>query len=485
MDKYFTNIIIFFGVLFILMGLLFYTKTTKETFFNDTSDSVPPGLIFTILDGKSSNDNGWNIYTNQLPDTCVGNCPNYLVNSTNTCSVNTQPDGNLVIYNSDGAVWASNTQGKGNPPYHTVMQDDSNYVLYDPNQAIWASYGGGPKGTPPYKLRIQPNCNLVVYDKNFTPLWTSGTQDKSSRQLSVGGNTNWTQIPGSLMSVAMTSDGNIFGTDSESKIYYKKPYDAQFTTIPGNLKNIDTDSNYVCGVTNKNNIACASMNDALNGKWTTIAKNGKSVSVSNNSVYAVSLDNSLSYSTNISNLNNVKWGYIPITEIQFHSVSLDGNVVVGINNNNELMYADENIFSRKPNFTKINVIEDMKNFINISLYGKSILVTDTEGNLWYTADYKNTNWMKIKAKGKTFMAVAIKQNNVEPIKTTGNNGTVSCSVYCSGINGQPWGGELPVEWNGAKCVGTSPDIANCDSGFTPTSQSYCLCAPTGNGWRNW
>ena len=33
MDKYFTNIIIFFVVLFVLTGLLFYTKTTKEIFF--------------------------------------------------------------------------------------------------------------------------------------------------------------------------------------------------------------------------------------------------------------------------------------------------------------------------------------------------------------------------------------------------------------------------------------------------------------------
>ena len=411
MDKYFTNILIFFIILFILMGLLFYTKATKEYFFNDNSDTVPPGLIFVILDGKSSDYNGWNIYTNQIPDTCVGECPNYLINSTNTCSVNTQPDGNLVIYNADGAVWSSNTQGKGTPPYRTVMQEDSNYVLYDPYRPIWASYRGGSKGTPPYKLVIQSDCNLVIYDKNYAALWSSGTQGKASRALSVKGNNNWTQIPGRLTSVTMTSDGNIFGTDSEFKVYYKKSYDRQFTQIPGTLQTIDTDSKFVCGITDKNNIACASINDALNGQWKIIGKDAKSVSVSNNSVYAVNLDNSLSYLSNLNNLTNVKWGSVPITRIQFHSVSLDNGVLVGINNKNELMYADNNIFSSNPNFTKIQVLADMKDFINISLYNKSILVTDTEGNLWYTPDYKNTNWMKMKVKLKAFMAVAIKQNS--------------------------------------------------------------------------
>lgn len=227
------------------------------------------------------------------------------------------------------------------------------------------------------------------------------------------------------------------------------------------------------------------MSDALNGRWTTIGRNSKSVSVSNNAIYSVNIDNSLSYSSDISNLNNVAWVSIPITRIQFHSISLDKGVVVGINNNNELMYADQNIFSINPNFTKINVRDDMKSFINISIYRGSITVTDIDGNLWYTPDYKNTKWSKIKTKGKTFMAVVVQPNSIEPIKTTLNNGIVSCNTYCSGIDGQPWNGELPVSWNGAKCVGVSTNITDCNSTFTATSDSYCLCAPTGNGWRSW
>jgi hypothetical protein len=484
MNKEFYNTLFFIIILCLLVCLFYYTKITKEQFFDNSSDLLPPGLTFVILDGKAPNDNGWNVYSNQTSDTCIGDCSNYLVNSTNTCSVNTQPDGNIVIKNSNGAVWSTNTTGQGTPPYSSSIGQDGNFVLYDSSkQAIWSTNLTGT--TPPYRLRIQPNCNLVVYDNNFSVLWQSGTwQDSAGSIVSPKKDIDWLQIPGSLMSVAITADGNIFATDSQFKILYKTQADFEFKTIPGSLKTIDTDSTYVCGITNQNTISCATINDAINGNWKTIGSNGKSVSVSNNSVYAVNLDNSLSYSSNISNLNNVVWSSIPITRIQFHSISLDNGVVVGINSKNELMYADQNIFSINPNFTNITVRDDMKNLINISIYRGSILVTDIDGNLWYTPDYKNTQWSKIKTKGKTFMAVVVQQNSIEPKKVFGNNGSVSCDTFCSGINGQPWGGELPVEWNGAKCVGVGPGITDCNSKFTATPDTFCLCAPTDNGWRN-
>ena len=49
----------------------------------------------------------------------------------------------------------------------------------------------------------------------------------------------------------------------------------------------------------------------------------------------------------------------------------------------------------------------MENFINISLKNNSILVTDISGNLWYTSNYNNLNWVKVNTKGKTFMAAHI------------------------------------------------------------------------------
>ena len=52
----------------------------------------------------------------------------------------------------------------------------------------------------------------------------------------------------------------------------------------------------------------------------------------------------------------------------------------------------------------------------------------------------------------------------------GNNGAVSCDMYCRGTAYKPWNGELPMSWNGAKGVG----------GFVG---GRCLCKKTGAGWE--
>jgi hypothetical protein len=64
----------------------------------------------------------------------------------------------------------------------------------------------------------------------------------------------------------------------------------------------------------------------------------------------------------------------------------------------------------------------------------------------------------------------------------GNNGSVSCERYCNGNGGGPWNGELPRDWNGARCIGTpqAPDVG-CNS--TYGSGIVCTCERTGKGWR--
>lgn len=68
------------------------------------------------------------------------------------------------------------------------------------------------------------------------------------------------------------------------------------------------------------------------------------------------------------------------------------------------------------------------------------------------------------------------------LKVYGNDGSTSCEHYCEGLSGGPWNDELPQSWNGAKCVGHSPDVPDCSSGFTKGPSSYCLCQKTGSGW---
>ena len=71
-------------------------------------------------------------------------------------------------------------------------------------------------------------------------------------------------------------------------------------------------------------------------------------------------------------------------------------------------------------------------------------------------------------------------------KIGGNNGTVSCTRYCGGVNGGPWNNMLPVSWQGAKCV--SAAIGTCDTvaGLITTGggDTSCVCTPDPNkkGW---
>ena len=79
-----------------------------------------------------------------------------------------------------------------------------------------------------------------------------------------------------------------------------------------------------------------------------------------------------------------------------------------------------------------------------------------------------------------------------------NNGSVSCDTYCAGIAGKSWNDELPYDWYGAKCIGTTVTGNTCStvpgmskgpycSGIPPSSAPYgcpqnCLCQETGTGW---
>ena len=62
----------------------------------------------------------------------------------------------------------------------------------------------------------------------------------------------------------------------------------------------------------------------------------------------------------------------------------------------------------------------------------------------------------------------------------GNNGSVTCEHYCRGPGGGgPWNGELPRDWNGAKCIKT-PN--NPGAGCFVGGQTVCTCQRTGTGW---
>nr|AAA33362.1 lectin [Hippeastrum sp.] len=81
-----------------------------------------------------------------------------------------QQDCNLVLYDVDKPIWASNTGGLARD-CHLNMQSDGNLVVYAPrNQVIWASNTQGENGN--YVCILQKDRNVVIYG---TARWATGT----------------------------------------------------------------------------------------------------------------------------------------------------------------------------------------------------------------------------------------------------------------------------------------------------------------------
>jgi hypothetical protein len=86
-----------------------------------------------------------------------------------------QTDGNLVLYSSSHALWATGTDGKA--AGRLAMQSDGNLVLYDVNnKPLWYS---GTAGMGPSTLVMQDDGNLVVYTAAGKPTWNTQTNGKS------------------------------------------------------------------------------------------------------------------------------------------------------------------------------------------------------------------------------------------------------------------------------------------------------------------
>jgi subtilisin family serine protease len=82
-----------------------------------------------------------------------------------------QTDGNVVLYDSKGALWNTGTWGKVTSTF--VMQTDGNLVLYPSStSALWSTATGNSAGAV---LALQGDCNLVVYSASGAPLWASYT----------------------------------------------------------------------------------------------------------------------------------------------------------------------------------------------------------------------------------------------------------------------------------------------------------------------
>ena len=80
-----------------------------------------------------------------------------------------QADGNLVLYDKYGALWASGTNGSG---ASLCWQVDGNLVVYPRSGRALFATGTNGNGKV---LVLQYDCNLVIYTSMGVPLWSTGT----------------------------------------------------------------------------------------------------------------------------------------------------------------------------------------------------------------------------------------------------------------------------------------------------------------------
>nr|WP_221333305.1 LysM peptidoglycan-binding domain-containing protein [Nocardia transvalensis] len=81
-----------------------------------------------------------------------------------------QNDGNLVLSEPGGVVWATSTHDQG--VRRAVLQDDGNFVLYKDDGAAWSTETNGKQVD---RLVLQSDRNIVMYGPDGSPVWASET----------------------------------------------------------------------------------------------------------------------------------------------------------------------------------------------------------------------------------------------------------------------------------------------------------------------
>ncbi|KAI0512282.1 hypothetical protein KFK09_012921 [Dendrobium nobile] len=81
-----------------------------------------------------------------------------------------QYDCNLVLYESEVAIWSSQTDGKGSNCSLVLQNNGELFISTAAGIIVWRSETGGEYGH--FVLVLQPNGNAVVYGN---AVWSTGT----------------------------------------------------------------------------------------------------------------------------------------------------------------------------------------------------------------------------------------------------------------------------------------------------------------------
>ena len=230
-------------------------------------------------------------------------------------------------------------------------------------------------------------------------------------------NPNWFQVPGGLQNVSV-SNGRLYGTNSANNIYYADNYkNAQWAQVPGGLKQVSLDgkSGVVVGVNSGDAIYYADQNIQNNPNWTQVPGALINVSVSNGQLYGCNRGNNIYYAANY---KNAQWVQIPGS---LNQVSLDGynRVVCGVNSNQDIWCADQNITSN-PNWFQVPGKLIWVSISNGKLYG-----VNSANNIFYASDYKNARWVQVPG-GLKQVSLDYNSKSLLSLGCEGQSTTVKC-----------------------------------------------------------
>jgi len=230
-------------------------------------------------------------------------------------------------------------------------------------------------------------------------------------------NPNWFQVPGGLQNVSV-SNGRLYGTNSGNNIYYADNYkNAQWAQVPGGLKQVSLDgkANVVVGVNSGDAIYYADQNIQDRPNWTQVPGGLINVSVSNGQLYGCNRGNAIYYAANY---KNAQWVQIPGSLSQ---VSLDGynRVVCGVNSNQDIWCADQNITSN-PNWFQVP-----GNLIWVSISNGKLYGVNSSNNIYFASDYKNAKWVQVPG-GLKQVSLDYSSNSLLASGCEGQGATVQC-----------------------------------------------------------
>lgn len=248
------------------------------------------------------------------------------------------------------------------------------------NETLWDQPGSKPvSGGPSGIFTVLAGSTGGGYNIWYT--------DKNLAQ----SNMAWNQIPGGLVTISLAPQGFIFGTNDANSIFYLAQYNKYpggWTVVPGELTQVYTDGQLVCGVNINKNIFIATVANALAGQWTNIPGILNKCVVYNNQLYGIGGDNKIYCKTSPTD----NW-IATMPGGLFKDIAFDEGVVVLIGTDGNLNYADSNLFT--PNGGWNQMANQPVKWNTVSLSKGSIYAIDVTGQPWYASNYKSPNWTKV------------------------------------------------------------------------------------------